>query len=243
MSTNIVGVIPARSGSKKIPNKNIREFCGKPLIVWSILSAKESKLDRIIVSTDDNEIAAIAKEYGAEVIMRPVELAIDAIGIEPTLKHVYETLKEKEGYQADGLALLMPTSPTRQTFHINEAIDIFIDKKADSVLGVNETLANHTPYWTLIRQPDGRVTLFDGQPLKKILTRRQDFPNKCYARSDLIYVLRPDNLYDPERSNIYGDQVELYETSTIYEVDINTPEEWEDAEIKFQRLQKKNGAA
>src|SRR3989344_3547809 len=120
----IIGVIPARGGSKSIPKKNLREFCGKPLIAWSILSAKESKLDRVIVSTDDLEIASIAEGHGAEVIMRPAELAIDTIGIEPTLKHVYETLKEKEGYQADGLALLMPTSPTRQTFHINEAIDM-----------------------------------------------------------------------------------------------------------------------
>ena len=238
----IVAVIPARGGSKSIPLKNIKKFCGKPLIAWSILGALKSKyLDRVIVSTDSPEIAQVAKKYGAEVIARPAELAIDTIGIEPTLKHVYESLLKNEGYKADGLVLLMPTSPTRQTFHIDDAIQIFKDKKVDSVVGVNETPANHTPYWTLVRSPRGKVTLWGDIPLKKILTRRQDFPLKCYARNDLVYVLKPKNLYDKERSNLYGNKVELYiiPDPEKYEADINTPGEWEEAERKVKNLMKK----
>ena len=235
----IVAVIPARGGSKSIPLKNLKVFAGKPLIAWSILSAKRSKnVDRVIISTDHPEIARIAKKYGAEVVVRPPELAIDTIGIEPTLKHVYETLLKQEKYKADALVLLMPTSPTRQTFHIDDAIQIFKKKKVDSVLGVNQTPANHTPYWTLTRSPQGKVSLWGGVPLKKILTRRQDFPQKCYARNDLVYVLKPKNLFDKERSNIYGNKIELYEVAdpAIYEMDINTPDEWAEAEIKFQKL-------
>jgi CMP-N,N'-diacetyllegionaminic acid synthase len=237
---HIVAIIPARGGSKTIPLKNLKIFAGKPLIAWSILSAKKSALvSRVIVSTDHPEIAKVAKKYGAEVpFLRPGELAGDKLGIEPVLKHAYEWLLANESYKADGLVLLMPTSPTRQTSHIDDAIKIFEKKKVDSVVGVNETPANHTPYWTLTRSPRGKVSLWGGIPLKKILTRRQDFPQKCYARNDLVYVLKPKNLYDKERSNIYGNKVELYDVAdpAIYEMDINTPDEWAEAEIKFQKL-------
>lgn len=235
----IVAIIPARGGSKRIPRKNIKNFCGKPLIAWTILGALRSKhLDRVIVSTDDKKIAKTAKKYGAEVpFLRPAELAIPTIGIEPTLKHAFQWLLENENYKADALVLLMPTSPLRQTRHIDEAIDIFKKTKADSVLGVNETPANHTPYWTLIRNKNGKVTLWDGKSLKNITTRSQDFPKKCYARNDLVYVLKPKNLFE-KKSNIYGNRVELYiiPDPSNYEADINTPDDWRDAEMKFKKL-------
>lgn len=236
----IVGIIPARGDSERVPNKNLRILNGKPLIAWTILTAKKSKnLDRIIVSTDSLRIAKIAKQYGAEVpFMRPTEHATSTVGIEPTLRHAYEWLLNNEGYQADGIALIFATNPLRQVSHIDNAIKIFKDKKADSVVAVNETPANHTPYWTLIRSKKGKVTLWDGAPLKKLLTRRQDFPKKCYARNDLVYVLKPKNLYDKERSNLYGEKVELYviPDPEKYEVDINTPGEWEEAERRIKKL-------
>ena len=236
----IVAIIPARGGSKGIPNKNIKKFCGKPLIAWSIEGAiKAKKVDRVFVSTDSKKIVKIAKKYGAEApFIRPSELATDKVGIEPVLKHTYEWLIENENYKADALILLLPTSPTRQTFHIEEAIRIFRKKEVDSVVSVNETPANHTPYWTLTRQKDGKTTLWGNIPLKNILTRRQDFPQKCYARNDLVYVLKPKNLYDKEKPNLYGSKVELYEiTNGIkYEADINTTEEWKESEIKLKKI-------
>ncbi len=234
---HIVCVIPARGGNNGIPNKNLRRFAGKPLIAWAILEALASKhLSRVIVSTNDRNIAKTAKRYGAEVIWRPDEFATATVGIEPTLRHVFEALK-KSGYIADGIALTMATNPLRRTSHINEAIGKFLSSRADSVVSVNETPANHTPYWTLVQSRTGKVSLFDGKPLKKILTRRQDFPKKCLARNDLIYVLKPKNLYE-RKPNLYGKRVMLYETSPLFDADINTPEEWHDAEIKFKRLQK-----
>lgn len=238
----IIAVIPARGGSKRIPGKNIKKFCGKPLIAWTILSALKCRnLDRVIVSTDDKEIVRVAKKYGAEVpFLRPAELAIPTIGIEPTLKHTYEWLLENENYKADALVLLMPTAPLRQTRHIDEAIEIFKKTKADSVLGVNETPANHTPYWTLVRNKNGKVTLWGGVSLKNIITRSQDFPKKCYARNDLVYVLKPKNLFE-KKSNLYGNKVELYiiPDPSNYEADINTLDDWRDAELKFQKLKDK----
>lgn len=235
---NIVGIIPARGGSKSIPLKNLKEFNGKPLIAWSILSAKNSKLNRIIVSTDSEEIAKIAKQYGAEVpFIRPKELAADDVGMEPVLKHAFEWLKNNENYKTGAIMLLQSTSPLRQTFHIDEMIEIFKNKNVDSVVAVNETPANHTPYWTLIKNKEGKVTLFGDVPLKNIITRRQEFPQKCYARNDLGYILKPDNLYE-EKPNLYGDNVELYitENPNLYEADINTIDEWAEAEIKANKL-------
>jgi len=238
----IVAVIPARGKSRRIPKKNLKKFCGKPLIAWTILCALRSKyLDRVIVSTDDKEIAKVAKEYGAEVpFLRPAKLAAPTLGIEPTLKHAYQWLLENENYKADVLVLLMPTAPLRQTYHIDEAIEIFNKKKVDSVVAVNEIPANHTPYWTLIRSKNGKITLFDGTSLKNMIVRSQDFPQKCYGRNDLVYVLKPKNLFE-KKPNLYGNKVELYiiPDPSNYEVDINTPNEWQDAEIKFQKLRRK----
>lgn len=212
------------------------------MIVWTILGALKSKyLDRVIVSTDDKEIAKVAKKHGAEVpFLRPSELAIPTIGIEPTLKHAYQWLLENENYKADAVVLLMPTAPLRQTRHIDEAIEIFQNKKVDSVIAVNETPANHTPYWTLIRSKTRKITLFDGTSLKNMIVRSQDFPQKCYGRNDLIYVLKPKNLFE-KKPNLYGNKVELYiiPDPSNYEADINTPDEWRDAEMKFQNLRRK----
>ena len=218
-------------------DKNLRLFNGKPLIAWAILSAKKSKfLNRVIVSTDSPKIAKVAKKYGAEVpFLRPAELATATIGIELTLKHAYQWLIDNESYKADGIALLMATNPLRQPFHIDTAIEIFTKKNTDSVVSVNETPANHTPYWTLIKPASGKVSLFGEISLKNILTRRQDFPQKCYARNDLVYLLKPKNLFE-KKSNLYGNKVDIYETNALYEADINTPGDWIDTEIKFKRL-------
>ena len=107
----------------------------------------------------------------------------------------------------------------------------------DSVVSVNETPANHTPFWTLIKAKNGTVSLFGGVSLKNIHNRRQDFPHLCYARNELIYLLKPKNLYN-NPSRLYGKKVKLYMTSPIYEIDINTPEDWLMSEIKFKHLQK-----
>lgn len=236
----IIGIIPARGGSKKIRNKVARPFCGKPLIAWSILSAKKSGvLDRIIVLTDSPAIARIARRYGAEVpFLEPAALASGIGGIELPLRFVYEKLIATEKYTADAIAMLMPTNPFREPLHIAEAVALFKKKKCDSVVAVNQTPANHTPFWTLVRAKTTGAALFGGVSLKDIHDRRQDFPHACYARNELIYLFKPRNLYDmPPR--LYGKKVELYETSPLYEADINTPEEWLLAEMRFKMFRKK----
>lgn len=127
----IIGLTPARGGSKGIPRKNIKEICGKPLIAWTIEAAKKSKLlDRYLVSTEDKEIADIAKRYGAEVIDRSPELARDGA---TTLAAVQDFLERINAEDSDIIVLLQCTSPVRDEGLIDSCIQRFLDKKADSL--------------------------------------------------------------------------------------------------------------
>lgn len=124
----ILAVIPARGGSKGIPRKNIRPIAGKPLIAWSIEAAKKSKyVDKIVVSTEDKEIAEVAKKYDAEVIVRPKELSGDSVEMLPVLQHVLTKVN------ANIVVLLQPTSPIREDDLIDRCIDEFRKTKSDSL--------------------------------------------------------------------------------------------------------------
>lgn len=233
---DVLAIIPARGGSKRVPRKNIAEFHGKPVIAWSIEAAKKAaSVSRVLVNTDDEEIRDIAVRYGAEVpFLRPAELARDAVGIEPVLIDALERLKRDEGYAPDAIALLMPTNPMRTPQAIDDAVALFASSGADSVVTVSEARANNNPHWILKKHPDGRVTLFDGTPLTGIRTRSQDLP-PTYSRNDIAYILKPSNLYqDPP--NLYGDTVELLVQDESFDGDINTPEDLAVTTDKFRRL-------
>lgn len=235
---NIVGIIPARGGSKGIPSKNTKRLYGKPLIAWTILTALKSSLDRVIISTDDPKIREIAKRYGAEApFLRPTELAGDKGGIEPVLKHTVEWLLENEHYHADIVVLLLPTSPLRQSRHIDKIIDHFIETDADSVVSVSEAIANNNPYWMLQRNSNGKVILANGKPLTEIKDRRQELP-PYFIRNDLVYILKKENLYE-KKPNLYGKKVELFQTEPEFDVDINNEQDWLLCQFKMKQLREK----
>ena len=135
---DIAAIIPARGGSKSIPRKNIISFLGKPLIYWSIVVAIKSKLiDRVIVSTDDKEIAEIAKKFGAEIpFMRPKHLGGDLVLDYPVIRHCLDYLSESEGYQPDIVVQLRPTSPLRPDGLVDEGISKLISNPAADSLRV-----------------------------------------------------------------------------------------------------------
>jgi len=146
----ILAVIPARSGSKSVPRKNIRLLAGKPLIAWTIEAAKKSRyLDRIIVSTDDGEIAAVAKSYGAEApFLRPKEISQDLSTDVEFLLHALDWLRDHEGYEPDIVLRLPPTSPLRTTAHIDEGIRVLLgDPEADAVRPVTEAPKHPYKMW------------------------------------------------------------------------------------------------
>jgi N-acylneuraminate cytidylyltransferase/CMP-N,N'-diacetyllegionaminic acid synthase len=232
-----LAVIPARGGSQGISQKNIKPFEGKPLIAWTIECAKAvDEIDRIIVSTDNVEIAEISKAYGAEVpFLRPKELAEAETPIEPVMAHVCKWLQDNEGIVPQAMVLLFATCPIREPRHIREALALFYSTGADSVVSVNESPAHYTPYWTLIREEGGRVCYFGGTDIRMGYARRQDFPRICYAKNDVAIVFQPRNLF-ADVPSLFGERVELYVTERIYDADINTPEDWEWTEMVFRYL-------
>ena len=143
----LLAIIPARGGSKRLPNKNILDLAGKPLIVWTIDAAKKSKyIDQIVVSTDSNMIAETAIKAGAEVpFMRPPNLAQDDTSTYEVVDHTLTELRN-HGNQYECLLLLQPTSPLRTAEHIDSATDLFTTKNADAVISVTEV--DHLNEWS-----------------------------------------------------------------------------------------------
>lgn len=236
ISKKILGIITARGGSKSIQRKNIKELAGKPLIVYTIEAAKASGVfDRLICSTDDEEIASIARRCGCEVpFMRPKELATDVTQHLPVIQHAVSLLKEREGYNPDYVMILQPTSPLRQAFHIKEAAELIMKSNADSVLSVSEISENFNPHKAMVLGGNGTLHLFNGNPIKKRTPRRQDL-QKTYWSIGSIYLFKKELLFGEEPS-FYGENVLPYIVDKKYVVDINEPEDWEIAERMALRI-------
>lgn len=176
----ILAVIPARGGSKGVPRKNVRLLAGKPLIAWTIEQAIESHyIDRVIVSSEDEEICQVAKDSGAEVpFVRPAELATDTASGVDVLCHAVEN----SGSDYDYVVLLQPTSPLRVSTDIDEAIQRCIGKNVTSVVSVAE--ASKSPYWMYQMQSGGELTPF----VENAASNRQQLP-QAYALNGAVYVL------------------------------------------------------
>ena len=205
------------------------------MIAWTIEAAKNSGIfDRIILSTDDQEIADVAKKYGAEVpFMRPVELAQDATPHMPVLKHAVETLKEKENYQADFVAILQPTTPFREPKHFKEAQELLEKTGADSVISVAEIPGHSNPMWALKVDEAGIAKLFvSGEPPHTRIPRRQELP-KAYTNSGHLYIFKTELLFR-ENPNFYGDKTAAYPIEEKYCINIDTLIDWDKAQEKIK---------
>lgn len=187
----VLGIIPARGGSKSVPKKNIRLLAGKPLIAYTIETAQKCKmLDRTIVSTDDVEIAEVAKEYGGGVpFMRPKELALDETAMLPVLQHAVSFIEKMDNIHVDMVVLLDPTSPSRTIENIEECIQKLERENVDSVVTICEV--EHNPYFVMMELHNDRLV-----PLiksDKVITRRQDAP-KVYRLNAAVYAFNRDVL-------------------------------------------------
>jgi len=191
MPQNILGVIAARGGSKGIPRKNLLTLGGKTLLELAIESAGESRLlTRTIVSTEDDELADVARSTGAEVpFMRPFELASDTASTWSVMRHAVSWLAESEGWQTDVLVVLQPTTPFRRGEHIDKTIRVLLDTGAEFAMTVREV--DYPPHWMLRMDGDGCLSrlLDDG----RTYARRQDAP-KFHQPNGLVYVVRRDVL-------------------------------------------------
>ena len=183
---NILGLIPARGGSKGLPRKNIKLLLGKPLIAWTIEQALASKyLDRVIVSTDDKEILDISKKYGAEVpFMRPKELAMDNVkGIDVVLHAIVSLKEDDRRKQYDLIMLLQPTSPLRKSVDIDKAIEFLFLKKAKAIVSVCEV--DHHPLWANTLPEDGCMKDFIRQ---EIMNKNRQELSVLYRLNGAIYL-------------------------------------------------------
>ena len=226
----VLAVIPARGNSKSIPRKNIREFAGHPLIAFSIAAARQSQMvTRVIVSTDDPEIAEISRKYGAEVpFMRPPEIAEDATLDLPVFEHALRWLKENEKYTPDVVIQLRPTSPIRPVDMVDKAVELLLNHpEADSVRGVVASSQNPFKMWKI-------DTLGVMQPLLKVdgikepyNAPRQDLP-PTYWQTGHIDAIRPRAII--EKKSMTGDIVLPLIVDPIYTVDIDTLLDWQRAE-------------
>ena len=225
--TEILAVIPARGGSKGIPRKNIRSFAGWPLIAWSIAAAQQSKyVTRIIVSTDDEEIAAVARECGAETpFLRPAEFAQDKSTDMPLFEHALAWLAEHEDYHPEVVVQLRPTSPVRPRGLIDDAIQILLDHPdADCVRGVVPSGQNPFKMW---RFDDPK------QPMKPLLTvdglaepynaPRQILP-PTYWQTGHIDAIRTAAILN--KHSLTGDVIYPLVIDSKYTVDIDTLPDW-----------------
>ena len=217
----ILAVITARAGSKRLPNKNILNLAGKPLIAWTIDEAKKSKyIDKLIVSTDSKKIAEISKYYGAEVpFMRPLKLAIDTADSISVLKHSIEFFKNKFDY----ILLLQPTSPLRTVKDIDKAI-IILNNKTKAVVSVCET--EHSPLWSNILPEDLSMKNFIRSEIKN--KRSQDLP-KYYRLNGAIYIAETKYFY--KNNGFLGDKTKAYIMSQQNSVDIDTELDFKFCEI------------
>lgn len=186
-SQKILGIIPARGGSKTIPRKNVKVLAGKPLIAWTIEAAQKSQyIDRLILSSEDAEIIEVAREWGCEVpFLRPAELAQDDTpGIEPVI-HAIETIGEKYDY----VVLLQPTSPLRNVNDIDYCISYCIEENAQVCISVCE--ADKNPFW--MHTLDKSQRLCPLMPAGLSIERRQDLP-AVYVENGAIYVAKTSYL-------------------------------------------------
>jgi CMP-N-acetylneuraminic acid synthetase len=230
-------LIPARGGSKGIPKKNIAPVGGRPLIAWSIEAGQCARHGgRIVVSTDSEEIAAVARVCGAEVpFLRPAELARDEVPSLDSVLHALQWLESHEQYRPDYLVLLQPTSPLREAGDIDAAIELALARKADAVVSVSPVPCH--PYWTKTIGQDGRLEDFMRLPTP--VSRRQELPG-VFGLNGAIYLIRPEVLV--ARRTWYPEPTYAYLMPPERSLDVDTPWDLRLADLIIrERMTHRNG--
>jgi len=231
-SFKILALVPAIGGSKGLPRKNIKPLCGKPLIAWTIETAKASRyLDKIVVSTDDKEIAGIAISYGAEVpFSRPTELATDNAKIIDVVLHIINWL-ENNGELYDLIVLLQPTSPLRLSTDIDSAIKMIFQKSAKSIVSVCEV--EHHPY--LSNQLPENGCMKDFLRCEVINTNRQELPT-FFRLNGAIYIAYCN--YLKKQKTFFGKDTYAYIMPRERSIDIDSETDFNLAELLINKMRK-----
>jgi CMP-N-acetylneuraminic acid synthetase len=226
----VLGLVPARGGSKGVPGKNVRPLAGHTLLEYTARAARDSGvIDRLMLSTDAPDIADAGRRAGLEVpFMRPAALAADDTPMLPVIQHALaETAKN--GWSPDVIVLLQPTSPLRRPDHIRDAVTMLRETNADSVVTVVEVPRHLSPDYVM-RIEEGRLRPFlpDGAGV----TRRQD-ARPAYSRDGTVYAFRRSTI---ERfGGIYGDDCRPLLIDATESISIDSPADWDEAERLLAR--------
>lgn len=223
----MIAIIPARAGSKGLPNKNIKLFDGKPLVQWTFEAAKKSKyLDRIILTTDSVEIANLARDNGVEVPeMRPASLAQDTSLVNDTFKYLIAKLEQDSGKKVEEIVVLQPTSPLRISLDIDQAIELYKSKNADSV--ISYTISSRPIEWYRYLQADNLIPARASESL----SNRQE-KKTAYYPNGAIYIIK-SSLINSDKW--YGEKTYGFIMPPIRSVDIDTQEDFDYAEYLFKK--------
>lgn len=225
----IVAIIPAKGTSKRIPGKNIKNLVGKPMIAYIIETAKQVKgIDRIIVSTDSEDVAAIAKQYGAEVpFIRPAELTGDAVTTREVLAHTVDWLEEHENYAPDYVLLLYPTSPLLKKERVEEAVEMALRRRPNSVIS---GCYDKGHYWIEV---EGGWERF--YPIKQVNSQYQ-IP--LFVENGAIYLTKTSFI----RRQYVADKTDVVVMEPDENIDVDYPEDWDKVEKILLEKQNRAGS-
>ena len=226
-------IIPARQGSKGIPNKNLKELFGYPLIYYTInLALKLTSKENIILTTDCNDIIEFAKSMGLKVpFKRPKQIANDKTAMDEVIKHAIFFIEKKSKIKYDNIILLQPTSPLRQLFHVKEALKEKEKYNSELIIGVTSSDSN--PYYNLFKEDEkGDLKVC----IDSSFTRRQDAP-KVYKVNGAIYIF--DYKKYKESYRLTNLKMKKYIMDPIFSIDIDTFEDLEYAEYVFKKINEK----
>ena len=223
---SILAVIPARGGSKRLPNKNILDLAEKPLIAWTIEAGLNSKyIDTVVVSSDSDDILDISKKFGTDIIKRPDELASDTATSFDAIKHTIKNTIETFDY----VILLQPTSPLRNNSHIDEAFELLIKTNAAAIISVVEM--DHSPLWSNTLPKDMSMVNF----LKnEVLYKRSQDLVKYYRLNGAIYICKSEKLLD-EKSFFLKENIYAYKMDRESSIDIDNGFDFSIAEFLISR--------
>ena len=234
-----LAVIPARGGSKGIPLKNLAHLGGQPLIAWTIAAAKAAHgLDRVIVSTDDENIAATAGEHGGEVpFLRPSRLSGDNATALEVIIHALNELRSKDGAPYDSVVYLQPTSPFRTAAQLTEAIAMFARERPDTLVSVTAVPHNMVPS-SLMHSKCQSTPMILKSPVEQKLRRQEK--EKLFARNGpaILIISAADAM---ERGRLYGDRVLGFEMDRLSSLDIDDPIDLEVARLLIPLLHHPSG--
>ncbi|MGO4906213.1 acylneuraminate cytidylyltransferase family protein [Flavobacterium sp. W20_MBD1_R3] len=229
----ILGIIPARGGSKGVPLKNSKLLNGKPLLAYtSEIALQSTYLTEVILSSDDLQIIEVAKQWGVHTpFIRPTELAQDTT---PTIDVIIHALEwyEKQAVSFDAVCLLQVTSPFRTVQFLDAALEKFIVSGCDSLVSVQKVPHEYNPHWTFEVNAEGNLTVATGE--EKIISRRQELP-ETYHRDGSIYITKTEVLL--HQHSLYGKSISFIESSPELYVNIDTMADWEKAEQMIKNNQ------